>query len=408
MRHKQFLPKRSSLIGAAVLLVYALVLAPAMGAQVTFTTLYSFDGRDGQGPESSLIFDPAGNFYGTTNAGGIFGYGTVFELTPNAGGWTETVLHNFYASDGRSPLAGLVLDGAGNLYGTTFFGGAYGYGTVFELSPQAGGHWTERVLHSFRATDGYGPAGLIFDSAGNLYGTAAGGGLHDHGIVFMLKLGSGGKWSERILHNFAVNGIDGTDPSAPLNFDDAGNLYGTTTYGGTYGCGTVFVLSPKSTGDWAERIAHTFSGNKGKDGCYPASGVVFDTTGNLYGTTYFGGLGQGYSAGVVFKLSPTANGDWNETVLHSFVGGEDGIGPSAGNLVLDIDGNIYGATFLGGGNLGGTVFELKLTSRGGWTEVVLYAFPDGSGPSAGLIFDSAGNLYGTASGGPGLVFKITP
>ena len=239
-------------------------LTPTVGGAWTETVLYNFgNGTDGYAPSGGLIRDAAGNLYGTTEFGGTNhcfigqdrGCGTVFELTPTAGGeWTETVLHNFGSgTDGFTPVAGLIFDAAGNLYGTTGDGGNYGYGTVFELTPTNGGSWTETVLYSFnlQGSGGYGPGvgPLVFDAAGSLYGTAFYGGAYPGGTAFKLTPTVGGDWTETVLYSFG-NGTDGSGPfAAGLIFDAAGNLYGTTWYGGThqcgqYGCGTVFELTP--------------------------------------------------------------------------------------------------------------------------------------------------------------------
>jgi uncharacterized repeat protein (TIGR03803 family) len=243
--------------------------------------------------------------YGTTvDGGGVTSYGTVFELTPSAGGvWTETVLHTFAYSgtDGYTPLAGLVFDASGNLYGTTVNGGAYKYGTVFELTPTAGGGWTETVLHSFnnKGTDGYWPyASLILDASGNLYGTTLNGGTSNVGTVFELTPTAGGGWTETVLHNF--RGKDGYNPNSSLIFDAAGNLYGTTVKGGHYGYGTVFELTPTAGGIWAETLLHSFN-NNGTDGYWPYAGLIFDAVGNLYGTSYLGGA---HGFGTVFEITP--------------------------------------------------------------------------------------------------------
>jgi uncharacterized repeat protein (TIGR03803 family) len=381
--------------------------------------LHSFNGTDGASP-NGLIFDAAGNLYGTTFQGSTYGDGTVFELTPTGGGgWTEKVLHNFsgYPGDGSRPLADLIFDAAGNLYGTTEEGGTYGLpfgsGTVFEVTPQAGGGWTETVLYAFCSqdcNDGGGPeAGLIFDAAGNLYGTTVGGGTYRGGAVFELTPTAGGGWTEQVLHSFG-NGADGAELYAGLIFDAAGNLYGTTQYGGTYGCGTVFQLTPTGGGGWTELVLLNFNGT---DGFEPEAGLIFDAAGNLYGTTYQGG---GYGVGTVFELTPTAGGGWTETVLHSFNynNSTDGAYPQAG-LIFDAAGNLYGTT-AGGGTYGrGAVFELTPTADGGWTQQVLHSFgngTDGFEPEAGLIFDAAGNLYGTTHQGGGYgvgtVFELTP
>src|ERR1035441_332430 len=218
----------------------------------------------------------------------------------------EKVLHNFNnnGTDGTNPRAGLIFDAAGNLYGTTENGGTNGVGTVFELTPTAGGGWTETVLYSFcsqaNCTDGYQPwAGLIFDAAGNLYGTTVYGGTADTtcsycGTVFELTPNGSGGWTETVLHSFG-DGTDGFYPSAGLIFDAAGNLYGTTAMGGTYDYpwdGTVFELTPAAGGGWTEKVLYSFGG--GTDGYWPEAGLIFDAAGNLYGTTY-SGVGSGRS-----------------------------------------------------------------------------------------------------------------
>ena len=316
--------------------------------------LHSFNGTDGAWPQTSLIFDAAGNLYGTTHHGGVSGQGTVFELTPTGGGgWTEKVLYNFgKGTDGAAPEAGLIFDAAGNLYGTTTFGVSHDrYGTVFELSPTAGGNWTEKVLHSFGSgADGtYPMAGLVFDTSGNLYGTCSQGGAYGGwGIVFQLTPQAGGGWGEQVLHNFS-DYSDGSTPYAGLIIDVSGNLYGTTSSGGDYYEGTVFELSHTAGGGWTHQVLHSFNYT---DGGTPQAGLTFDAAGNLYGTA--GGGYYGY--GTVFELTPTAGGGWTEQVLHSF-NGTDGAGPQAG-LIFDADGNLYGTTAGGGTYNDGTVFEL--------------------------------------------------
>src|SRR5664279_2753958 len=315
--------KRLSIGLTVTLLIFTVSLfMTSTWAAAQERVLHNFNnnGTDGTFPQAGLIVDGAGNLYGTTVDGGTYGWGTVFELTPTAGGgWTETVLYSFgnNGTDGMWPYAGLIFDAAGNLYGTTNSGGTYGYWTVFELTPTAGGGWTEKVLYSFNAngTDGYGPvAGLIFDAAGNLYGTTLGGGTYYSGTVFELTPAAGGGWTEKVLHNFNENGTDGALPRAPLIFDAAGNLYGTTEYGGTYydsDLGTVFELTPAAGGGWTEKVLHNFG--IGRDGTDPLAGLIFDAAGNLYGTTEYAG---NYGAGTVFELTPTAGGGWTEKVLH--------------------------------------------------------------------------------------------
>lgn len=399
------------------------------GAQESI--LFSFDGTNGATPYSTLTRDAAGNLYGTTYSGGAVGApfdldGTVFELSPGTGGtWTETVLYNFgsVSGDGIIPMGGPVLDSKGNLYGTTTEGGANSQGTVYEVSPGIGGTWTERILYSFGAsgTDAENPrrGSLIFDEAGNLYGTTLDGGVNGKGTVFELSPGTGGTWTEKILYSFGATTTDAANPSAGLVWDAAGNLYGTTAGGGANsGAGTVYELSPGSGGTWTEKVLHSFADN-GTDGTDPVDTLVFDGRGNLYGTTY--DYGPSGSLGIVFELSPSADGSWSEQVLHGFTGTLQGDGASPiGGLVFDASGNLYGTTSSGGFAGEGIVFELS-PGASGWTEKILYGFAtilagnvwDSHTPEATLIFDPAGNLYGTASSGgnnsvgqDGTVFEI--
>ena len=386
---------------------------------------YSFNGNGGgpQMPYAGLIRDSAGNLYGTTEVGGTYSQGTVFEVTPNANSsWTESVLYNFTGGlDGAQPSGGLIFDTAGNLYGTTNFGGSQncklGCGTIFKLTP-ASGNWTESVVYTFTGgSDGREPyAGLMSDAQGNFYGTTLLGGNLDTvcpsgcGTVFKLS-NSNGAWTENVLYAFA-GGNDGAWPHAGLIFDGAGNLYGTTNGGGTYGSGTVFKLTAGQSGSWTESLLHTFTG--GLDGKEPPGSLILDTAGNIYGTTCRGGV-KGY--GVVFKLVPTSQGGWQELVLHSFMN-DPAANPVAG-LVMDAAGNLYGTTFLGadlhscGGGCG-TIFKLSPASSGSWTFAVLHLFGramDGYHPSGQLIRDAAGNLYGTTQAGgaygAGLLFEIS-
>jgi uncharacterized repeat protein (TIGR03803 family) len=310
------------------------------------TVLHSFTGTGGDGanPIAPLVRDAAGNLYGTTENGGVFGgtcgsygCGIVFKVSP-AG--KETVLHRFTGTggDGTLPLQGLLLDSTGNLYGTTGFGGAHRFGTVFKLDPTG----KETVLYSFNVrSDGGEPFGgsLIKDSAGNLYGTAAGGGSQGSGTVF--KLDATGTLT--VLHSFPGNGSDGSSPYGTLVHDAAGDLYGITLSGGTFNGGTVFKLDSTNT----ETVLYSFSGTGG-DGTLPA-GVVGDRAGNLYGTTSSGGSSY---FGTVFKLDTYGA----ETILHSF-SGTDGRFPELG-LVRDSRGNLYGTAQYGGKYGGGVVFKI--------------------------------------------------
>ncbi len=398
-------------IVSAPLLVNLLLITDAQASAEK--VLYSFgSGNDANGPVAGLIFDAAGNLYGTTQYGGSQDEGAVFQLAPASGGkWTESVIYSFTGkSDGMNPLGGLIFDSAGNLYGTTSRG-ASGSGTIFTLIPGAGGKWKLKVLHKFKGTTGGVPsAGLVFDPAGNLYGTTAEGGAHESGTVFQLAPGTNGKWTFKSLHSFNPNGHDGTDPLAGLTLDAAGNLYGTTYAGGANADGVVFELTPGSNGKWTETIIHTFNPGNGHDGSAPAAPIVIDSNGNLFGTTVAGGQDRFY--GVVFELTLNSQGKWQESILHSFTDGKDG-GEPHGGLMLDTAGNLYGTGASGGQS--GVVFKETLETNGKWKYKVVFSFSggsDGGRPYAGLISDAAGNLYGTTRQGGanslGTVFMVTP
>lgn len=392
------------------------------GGSGSENALYNFAGNgDPKLPYAGLIFDKAGNLYGTTELGGSNNQGTVFEIIRNANGnWTESILYDFTGSaDGGQPYGGLVFDTAGNLYGSTNFGGSsncnLGCGTVFMLTPGSSG-WTESVLYTFTGgSDGREPsARLVVDAAGNLYGTTLLGGNIGSvcsagcGTVFKLTKGSSG-WTESVAYAFA-GGADGAAPNAALAFDAAGNLYGTASAGGSSGNGTVFKLAPGSNG-WTQSVLHSFTG--GNDGKYSYGDLILDATGNLYGTTFQGGR-LGY--GVVFELLPNSKGAWRERVLHGFANTPAG-NPVAG-LVMDPAGNLYGTTMLGaaesscGGGCG-ALFKLSPSSTNTWAYKVVHVFgqaTDGYHPTGDLILDSAGNLYGTTQAGgldgSGLIFQI--
>jgi uncharacterized repeat protein (TIGR03803 family) len=417
MRSKKFSIGLTALL-AIVTVTLFMTATRAVAQQETVLYNFGVTYTDADVPFAGLVFDAQGNLFGTTFDGGAHGFGAVFELVPQAGGgWKEKLLHSFNTTGngGFEPFAGLVMDAAGNLYGTTLSGGAHGAGSVFELLPQAGGGWMGKGIHTFGANseDGIGPeAGLVMDSAGNLYGTTHQGGYHGSGIAFELSPTSSGGWTEKLLHTFSSNANDGYAPTANLIFDAVGNLYGTTVLGGTLRVGTVFELMPAAGGHWTEKILHNFRGDS-TDGGFPEGGVIFDAAGNLYSTTSAGGTN---GAGTVFELTPTAGGRWTERVLHTFLAdGTDGITPMA-NLVFDAASNLYGTTAGGGANGDGTVFELTPAGGGSWTETVLHNFSangtDGVTPQAGFVFDAAGNLYGTTSQGGahggGIVFEITP
>ena len=400
----------------AVTFTVVLFLTSAWAAD-HLTVLYNFGGdQNGGSGGSSLIRDAAGNLYGAGGGGiylcGIYPCGTVYELSPaEGGGWTQTVLYNFGNGTDESGPKGLVMDPAGNLYGVTISGGLYGGGVAFELSPSAGGGWTETVLYNFSSGSefGYASYSLWRDAAGNLYGTMTEGGTYDEGMVFELSPSGGGAWTETVLWSFG-NGSDGKFPESGVIMDTAGNIYGTTLQGGNYcsACGIVYELSPSQGGNWSETVVHNFNGS---DGSEPWDSLILDPAGNLYGTT---GEGGAYSEGTVFELSPSAGGGWIETVLHSFqFDGHDGYG-SVAPLILDTTGNLFGTTMSGGTNREGIVFELS-RRQSGWSETVLYNFGLGNGGGGlfgGVVMDRAGDLYGnTAAGGLygyGAAFELTP
>jgi uncharacterized repeat protein (TIGR03803 family) len=401
------------LLGAALVAVAGF---SSTSAAQQLTTLYSFTGTgdgDGANPEAGLIGDPAGNLYGTTRFGGVIttescrplGCGTVFQLTPSG---TLNVRYSFSGSDGAYPYAGLIADAAGNLYGTTYFGGApmscnipIGCGTVFQLDPLG----TLTVLHSFTGgTDGrYPVTGLIADTAGNLYGTTHSGGDGGYGTVFQLDPSG----TLTVLHSF-TGGSDGRYPDGGLIADAAGNLYGTTRGelspppGCTRDCGTVFQLT--RSGDL--NVLHSFTG--GSDGGTPVAGLIADEAGNLYGTTSAGGDRTNCAAqfidgcGTVFQLDPSGT----LTVLYNFTGGSDGSNPDAA-LIADAAGNLYGTTQNGGAPEScdrpagcGTVFQL--TPSGTLNGLHIFTGSDGAYPITDLLADAAGKLYGTTySGGAG-------
>jgi len=371
-----------------------------------------------------VVSDAAGNLYGTTYTGAKLGYGTVYELSPPANGktkWTEQVLHHFGPLEhGAYPLsAALTLDAAGNLYGVTTEGSKNDAGVVFKLTKPTGGasKWAEAVLFHFNGEKRGGtPYGsVIFGSDGNLYGTTGYGGASGAGTVFKLTPGNAGAdWTETVLYSFA-NGADGGYPYCTLVYDGSGNLYGTTLNGGNAGNGVVFELSPpQSGGAWTEQVLHSF--DSATDGNFPRAGVVFDASGNLYGTTENGGT-NGW--GTVFEVSPPGGGStsWTETVLYSFGFDTDGGNPGYSDLLFDTGGNLYGTTQVGGTPRNGVAFELTPPKQGktNWKETTVYSFtgqPDGGEPESGVVAGPNGSLIGTTIFGgtknQGTVYQLTP
>jgi uncharacterized repeat protein (TIGR03803 family) len=385
-------------------LVLGLVAVATLQAQAqTFSLVHSFSGgSDGGIPLAGFTIDGAGNLYGTASYGGSSGSGVVFKVNTRG---EVRVLHNFTGgTDGAKPEASLIMDVAGNLFGTTAAGGAAGAGTVFKVTAKG----RETVLYSFiGSTDGASPqAALVTDAAGNLYGTTSAGGSASNGTVFKLAAPKkqGRKWRETVLYSFG-QGTDGAIPMAGVTFDASGNLYGTTSAGGTYGNGTIFQLKPSQSG-WTENLLHNFQGYW--DGAIPYAGLILDQSGNLYGAAALAGPGGG---GTVFELAPSIGG-WNFAVLYSIPG--EGISGTYRNLLMDASGNLYATTHCDGGYYAGTAY--KLTPAGGtWTYASLYVFTGGSDGQfsfSNLVSDKRGDLYGTTKlGGAnnfGVIFKIAP
>ena len=429
-----------------VTLVATMILAPGAGAQ-TYKVLYTFQGgTDGAFPElwgGAPIFDTAGNLYGVNVRRGHSGngQGVVFQLTPQLdGSWTETSLHIFCldgsCSDGAWPNSGLVFDTAGNLYGTTLIGGigpcqgeVNGCGVLYKLTANADGSWTYSQLYNFTGgKDGALPfAHLTFDALGNLYGTTVGGGRQDCpddygcGVAFQLTPNPDGSWTYHVLHRF-TGGKGGAHPTGGLILDSSGNLYGTTAQGGASGFGVVFELTPQPTGGWKETVLHTFLGRPGK---IPYGGLlIFGPSGEIYGTASAWGTTD---AGSVFALTPSTGGKWTYKVIHVF-NSKNGRYPFGG-VTVDSAGTLYGTTASGGrGNCNdwmgagcGVVYKLTPSSGGHWKETILHWFTgsgDGSGLLSGLTLDAVGNLYGGADeggklscnygNGCGVIFEITP
>jgi uncharacterized repeat protein (TIGR03803 family) len=416
-------PKR--ILAPAVLLALAvstLLTLPAWGAAGS-KVLYSFAGApDGANPYASLIFDSAGNLYGTTEFGGAYGGGTAFELSQANGFWTETVLHSFGGTaDGYEPESSLVFDKAGNLYGTTWQGGTYGSGSVYELSPNGDGTWAETVLYNFNCCDpkgdGFNPNSAVFLGAnGKIYGTTENGGAapqcnainYGCGTFFELTHTPNG-WKETILYSYG-EAPDSSLPWGNLTVDKAGNFYDTSIWGGSQSyAGTVFELTPTSGGGWTNNVIYTLDQQTGVGMSNEVGGVVFDSSGNLYGV----------GVGGVFELSPSSSG-WTETTLYAFSSNNGPYNPNS-SVVLVHNTVLWGTTPNGGGgtcnsNGGGcgTLYRLQKIN-GVWTPNALFHFrnqADGWYPAAKPVLDSSGNVYGTTLNGGaygyGVVYEVTP
>ncbi len=421
------LSRRTATAVLSSAMVFALT-PPVHETRQSFNVVHAFaGGMDGEYSTAGLTVDAEGNLYGTTGGDGVRTFGTVFKLTRSNAGWTASTLYNFQGShDGAVPYAGVVFGPDGSLYGTTTAGGLNGRtcfggcGTVFQLRPPpahcagSGCAWSEAILYRFRGgDDGSVPKGrLVFDRSGDLYGTTYNGGsslgcLPPYGCGTVYKLGlSRGGWAESILYTFSGTG-DGANPSAGVILDSAGNLYGTTVYGGAHTWGTVFQLAQTGSG-WSKRTLHSFQ--IGGDGVSPIGGLIFDRSGNLYGTALESGAGGG---GTVFRLTPS-NGGWTASTLFSFSGLQ---GPRA-SLTVDSAGNLYGTTTAAGTYQHGSVFKLT-PGKSGWSYSSLHDFTggsDGAHPYGNVLLEANGKLYGTATqrgsgcspDGCGVVFEITP
>jgi uncharacterized repeat protein (TIGR03803 family) len=431
----------------------AILTAQIGYSQATYSVIYSFGKLpDGARPHASVVIGAQGALFGTTYEGGMYGYGTVFELSnPTGTTWTETVLHNFDDSDGRFPRANLVFGSGGVLYGTTEGGGS-GAGTIFQLAPPAspGGDWTQSVLYSFDSNpksqlhNPYG--GVLIGTDGTLYTTTAGGGIIPYGTVFALvpPATQGGAWAGFVVYAFGQNlGSAGSLPLAGL-VSEGRSLYGTNFDQGDglcdeFGCGAVYELTPPAAlgGAWTETTLHAFTGPP-NDGGEPEAALTVGAGGVLYGTTLPGGpglpclYGNLPGCGTIFQLTPpsTPGGTWTESVIYGFTAVKgDGAFPVS-SVTVSKNGKIYGTTQYGGSATSGspcsysgitgcgTLFELTPPAAPGgpWTETILHSFTgqsgDGSLPVAGLVISSTGVLYGTTSEGgaynKGTVFAIEP
>jgi len=435
------MPTTSSTSVRFCLLVSLFVASVTFAAQTQeYLVIHNFTGGvDGGSPMSGVILDRGGNLYGTTFSGGAGncsgGCGVVYKMSRRGGSWVFSTLYMFRGgADGWGPAARVVFGPDGALYGTTALGGNgaicnSGCGTVFRLQPPARAcasvscPWTKTILYNFqRGADGGFPysGDLLFDRAGNIYGTTVEGGSNmcggfGCGTVYELTPAHGG-WQESILYSFHQPGnVDGAAPYGGLIFDQAGNLYGTTSVGGLYGmnlcshvdyiqgCGVVFELTP-SNGSWSESVLYNFTG--GSDGGVPESTLLLGPSGVLYGTTAAGGTGFDLATGTVFQLAPSGAG-WSLTTLEAFMG-PGTMGPNGG-VISDLSGNLFGAnptaiTNGGGPDWLGVIFQLS-PSGGGWTYNQLYGFPEGFNgdygmyPASQVVLDNAATLYGTAAGG---------
>ena len=445
---KSITSHKSLRASSTALIVLAMsALSSIAAAQTSETVIHQFTGPDGAEPNGQLLADSSGNIFGTTQNGGTStacdgGCGVVFEISPKSGGgWLYRIIHDFQNQpDGAIPRTSLSMDAAGNVYGTTVYGGtgafdcAGGCGTVFMLSPTSTGYWSEKVLYRFQSLgDGREPIdGVTIDAAGNLYGVTQFSDNNTQYIGEVYELSpSGGKWKFTTLHNFLPGGTDGDYPLAGVVLDSAGNLYGNTQFGGNaqgcyqQGCGVIYELSPGSSGQWTENILYVFQNLAGDGGSIPSGRIALDASGNIYGTTEYGGYISSNcpapGCGTLFKLV-NEGGTWGRITLHFFgddaADGKNPLGP----VTLDSAGNIYGTTQYGGESLAqtlshGNVFKVS-TNGTSDTYMPLHSFNTIAGgeiPWAGVTLDSQGNLWGTTifggqnqGDGYGVVFELKP
>ena len=408
--------KKCTRCSCAVLTAIFTLLVPSALSQNQYKILHAFTatGGDGGGVYGGVAFDQQGNLFGTTGGGGAYGYGTVFELSPNSGGtWEETILASFMNGDlnGQEPQSTPAVDATGNVY-VTNLGGAERGGNILQFMPNSMG-WNLQVIYNFcsrpNCEDGSNPySGVAVDHNGNLYGTAF--------VVFELSPASGG-WAENVLYSFCPTSScnTGFNPFGGVILDRLGNLYGATGLGGPTGGGVVYELRHAAE-TWKVTVPHSFGTFPG-DGVGPTGNTAVDNSGDIFGVTAGGGTNKCITTcGTIYKLTPTSNGHWKETVLFDFTNGSTGFSPVAG-VTLDAAGNIYGTTLYGGSSTCGcgTVFKLSPNSNGTWTYSVLHTFegPDGNSPMAKLVLHN-GKLYGTTvagggtSGSFGVVFELTP
>lgn len=424
--------KQHKAFATILTLAFLTLLFPCAWSDPVYRTLYIFTGGPtGSQPSSGVVMDKFGNLYGTTLSGGgvepcapfsQLGCGVVFQLVPikhqrdsftnmetdsakTPVAWQENVIYAFHGEDGAMPVAPLVIDKHGDLFGTTQWGGAgdcegRGCGVVFQLSRQGKDGWTEQVIHKFTDGNGVVPmAPLAFDNEGNLYGTTSDFfSFLGAGTVFKLSPERHGGWTRTVLYTFTV--FDGLFPQSGVVFDPEGSLYGTTTYGGQVLQGNVYRLSSNADGTWTDTVLHTFTDRifAENDGSYPQGGLVRDRNGNLFGTTFYGGAG-----GNVYELKPNSDGSWTLRTIADVSGN-----PTA-SLIMDKAGALYGMT-----TGCGVVFKLTPEGNENWRKDILHWFDGTYGcASAGPLFmDSMGNLYGTTTGDGkttfGSVFEITP